>query len=82
MRGNSYFIKWNASEKNEKVKIELVRKFNYILTIFISTKNDGDIYWTVPHDLPYQHHYRIKLTPIGANTNPIHSDEFDIKEPL
>ena len=82
VRGNSYFIKWNASENIEKVKIELVRKFDYISTISSSTRNDGEFYWKVPNDLYYFHHYRIKLTPIGSNSNPIHSDEFDIRETL
>ena len=80
--GNTYFIQWNASNKNDEVKIELVRKFNYILTISSSTKNDGEFLWTVPHDLPYQHHYRIRLIPTGTNANPIHSVEFDIREKL
>jgi hypothetical protein len=80
--GNNYYIQWNSSNKNDEVKIELVRKFNYILTISSSTKNDGEHLWTVPHDLPYQHHYRIRLIPIGANTDPIHSVEFDIREKL
>jgi hypothetical protein len=80
--GNTYFIKWNASDKTDEVKIELVRKFNYILTVSSSTMNDGEHSWKVPHNLPYQHHYRIRLIPIGTNTKPVHSVEFDIREKL
>ena len=82
LRGNSYFIKWNASENIDKVKIELVRKFDYILTISSSTRNDGELYWKVPNDLHYYHHYRIKITPIVPSSTPIHSEEFDIREEL
>ncbi len=80
--GKTYLIKWKTSDKIDDVKIELVRKFNYILTISHSAQNDGEYLWKVPHNLPYQHHYRIKLLPINSSVHSILSVEFDIRETL
>ncbi len=78
--GKTYSIKWKGAENLDKIKIELVRKFNYILTISESTLNDGSFAWKIPYNLPYMHHYRIKLRSANSSSTSVFSVEFNIQE--
>lgn len=76
--GNTYEITWEITENIEHVKMEIVRKYSRIATIVDSTPNDGKFEWVVPTNLPYSHHYRIKLTPHDKGYPLTHSVEFEI----
>jgi len=76
--GNTYEITWDVTENIEHVKMEIVRKFSRVATIVDSTPNDGKFEWLVPTNLPYSHHYRIKLTPYNKGYPYTHSTEFEI----
>ena len=76
--GNVYTIKWKVNDNYDKVKISLIRKSAYILTIVNSTDNDGSYRWEVPNNLPHNHHFKIKLSSGYSGIITVESDEFDI----
>jgi hypothetical protein len=76
--GDVQTIKWKVNDNYDRVKISLIRKSEHIITIINSTNNDGLFNWTVPRNLPHNHHFRIKLSSGYDSNISVLSDEFDI----
>ncbi len=59
--GSTHEIKWDVVENEFKIEILLYRKNEYKKTIAEGIDNNGSFLWSIPHDLPQSHHYRIHI---------------------
>ncbi|MBK7105331.1 MAG: hypothetical protein IPH62_08605 [Ignavibacteriae bacterium] len=77
-QNNTYRIKWAITDNLDYVKIDLIRKFNKVITIAESTENDGIYEWKIPSNLSGSHHYRIQISHVNNNAYFRNSAEFEI----
>ncbi|MBK8944925.1 MAG: hypothetical protein IPM32_06570 [Ignavibacteriae bacterium] len=77
-QNNTYKIKWAITDNLDYVKIDLIRKFNKVMTIAESTENDGIFEWKIPSNLSGSHHYRIQILHVNNNAYYRNSAEFEI----
>ena len=73
-------INWRINSEVRNVRIELVKKFNFVFTISHSSPNDGVFLWDIPEEIAQSHHYRIKIINTADEEEFKYSGEFFIPQ--